>query len=188
MHHHIDKKSDLQLLWDSFLAGDDGAFSGLYEEFVRNLFSFGTTFTQDTELIKDCIQDVFIRLYNNRNNLGEVKNPKSYMLTALKNSLINEFDKRQTYRKFADAYGSGVDTEGSDTETAISKTIDTGAQGMITDFKSFLTMRQQEIIHYRFVEELSIEEISELLSINYQSVANIIQRSLKKIRKFYLKG
>ena len=47
---------------------------------------------------------------------------------------------------------------------------------------SLLTSRQKEIIYYRFIQEMSMEEICTLMDLNYQSAQNLIQRSLKKIR------
>ena len=48
---------------------------------------------------------------------------------------------------------------------------------------SVLTPRQKEIMYYRFVQELPMEDICRLMDLNYQSAQNLIQRSLKKIRE-----
>ena len=50
---------------------------------------------------------------------------------------------------------------------------------------SVLTPRQKEIMYYRFVQELPMEDICRLMDLNYQSAQNLIQRSLKKIRETY---
>lgn len=49
-----------------------------------------------------------------------------------------------------------------------------------------LTDRQREVIYHRFIEELSMEEIGVLMQMNTQSVQNLIQRSLKKMRESQL--
>ena len=56
-------------------------------------------------------------------------------------------------------------------------------QKTIRTVLSLLTDRQREIIYYSYIEELSIEEIAVLTGMNYQSVQNTIQRSLKRIRE-----
>jgi RNA polymerase sigma factor (sigma-70 family) len=182
----IKTTDDMKPLWGSFLSGNNGALSLIYKETVNNLFSFGATFTTDTELIKDCIQEIFIRIYQNRARLKSVENIKAYLLVSLKNALINEFGKRQTYQKFIDAYRVEEPDE-TEEERIITQESEIALRKTVAKYKSALSMRQQEIIHYRFVDELTIEEISELLNISYQSVANMIQRSLKKIRNLYLK-
>ena len=177
----------LMLVWNNFLSGNEKAFSELYEMLVRDLYAFGATQTAYTELIKDCIQDVFVRLYSEREELGSVTNVKIYILIALKNALKDAFKKKQTVRKYIDSYEDEEQTEDSIEEKIIAEETNTNLKNMVTKFKSVLSERQQEIIHLRFVEGLPIEEISKLLNINYQSVANSIQKSLQKIRTFYLK-
>ena len=184
---NYDTKDELTQHWSNFIRGDDDAFSKLYERLVRELFSFGTTFTADRELVKDCIQDVFFRIYQNRAQLTSVDNIKLYFLITLKNLLIDTFRKQQNYNKFLAVYDAEESLDDSQEERLIEQESHVFLHSQTEKYKSVLTMRQQEIIHYRFVDDLSIEEISKLLNINYQSVANIIQRSLKKIRKIYLK-
>ena len=49
-----------------------------------------------------------------------------------------------------------------------------------------LTSRQKEVIYYRYMENLSIQEIAGLMDMNYQSVQNLIQRSMEHLRKIYM--
>ena len=58
-------------------------------------------------------------------------------------------------------------------------------QKMINEILALLTPRQKEIIYYRFIQELSMDEICILMNLNYQSAQNLIQRSLKKVRQNY---
>ena len=184
-------KDDLMLYWNIFLSGNNDGFSKIYDMLIHDLFSFGTTLTSDTELVKDCIQDVFVRLYQNRKRLAPVDNIKVYLLIALKNALINEFKKQQVFQQHMDVYGVEEHKElldESEEERIIAQESDEAAKNKVAIYTSVLTKRQQEIIHYRFVDELTIEEIAKLLNVNYQSIANTIQRSLKKIRNIYLKN
>ena len=179
-------ENDLSL-WNSFLSGDDDAYAFIYKQHVQHLFSYGTSLTPDRELVKDCIQDVFIRMHNNRNQLGQTDNIRLYLLTALRNALFNAFKKENSYQRFVNIVEE-QNTIAAIEEEWIDRENETKQKERVAVLKASLTQRQQEIIHYRFVEELSIEEISKLLNINYQSVANIIQRALKKMRNFYIKS
>ena len=53
--------------WKLFLEGNDEAYSWLYTHHIQLLYQYGLQITPDTEVIKDCIQDVFIRIYKNKN-------------------------------------------------------------------------------------------------------------------------
>lgn len=51
---------------------------------------------------------------------------------------------------------------------------------------SALTPQQKRAVHYRYIDNLSISEISDVMNMSYQAVLNTIQRALKRIRTNYL--
>ena len=63
-------------------------FGLLYDKHVDNLFAFGSRFTNDREMIKDCIQDVFVKLYTKKSILDSVNNIDSYLYVSLKNRIL----------------------------------------------------------------------------------------------------
>lgn len=177
-------KSDDTSIWDSFLSGDDQAYECIYKQHIQKLFLYGTTLTKDEDLIKDCIQDVFIYMFKNRQHLGKVSNIRSYLVMALRNTMMNSYRKQNSYNKFKNS----LEKEYVDDDTAIEKMIEQENElkstEQINNLWLVMTDRQKEIIYYKFFEELSLEEISQRLGIEYHSVANVIQRALKKMRNF----
>ena len=47
-----------------------------------------------------------------------------------------------------------------------------------------LPPRQKEVMYYRYVEGMDLPDICKLMEMNYQSVQNLIQRSIKKVKGF----
>lgn len=184
---HPDSRDD-QSAWGKFISGDVKAYEVIYRQHIQILFTYGMTITNDVELVKDCIQDVFVKIYHNRQNLHQTNNIRMYLTTALKNTLFNAFRKQSYYKTIIES----VEIEESDNDIAIEKLISqekrTEQEKQVAICNSLLTQRQQEIIYYKFVEELSLKEISERLDISYHSVANIIQRAFRKIRLSYRKN
>lgn len=88
------------LLWKRFLSGDNEAYTCIYKRYVQVLFSSALQYTMDKELIKDCIQDVFEKLYKNRHKIKSTDNVKAYLFVILKNSLINALQKEKTYLQY----------------------------------------------------------------------------------------
>ena len=58
-------------------------------------------------------------------------------------------------------------------------------QATVHTMMSVLTDRQREIIYYRYIKEMSIDEISKVTDMNNQSVSNSIQRALGRIRDLF---
>ena len=74
-------------------------FTELYDKQIDNLFAFGTKFTSDREMIKDCIQDVFVKLYTKREELDSIGNIESYLYVSLRNRINDEFRRNQDNSK-----------------------------------------------------------------------------------------
>ncbi len=178
------REDESKIKWDLFLAGDNDAYCWIYKVYIQMLFRYGHRFTSDTELIKDCIQDVFTGLYKNRKQLVTPKNIKVYLLISLKNNLLNALyreDRFTPYNNETVSFTLGLTVE----EQYVNDEQQTNQQKKVQEILNVLTPRQKEIIYYRYIQELSFDEICIMMDMNYQSAQNLIQRSLKKIRDLY---
>lgn len=70
--------------WKLFLEGDDRAYSWIYTHYIQVLYNYGLQITPDSEIVKDCIQDVFVKIYKAKKKLTVPQNPKVYLMIALK--------------------------------------------------------------------------------------------------------
>jgi len=85
------KKTNLNFLWKSFLKGDDKSFSLIYQQHIDGLFLYGSKLCPDRELVRDCIQKVFIDLFIKRKKVSkEIANLKSYLFVSLRNGIIKK--------------------------------------------------------------------------------------------------
>ena len=184
MNPDIHTLSD-SLLWKRFLEGDSSAYTQIYNRTVQDLFRFGLLYTSDKELIKDCIHDVFVKIHMNRAKLAPTDNIAAYLTVALKNTLFNALKKTTDSLSF-DEIGEReetVDESPSTPETIyINNEQEKQVQATVHTMMSVLTDRQREIIYYRYIKEMSIDEISKVTDMNNQSVSNSIQRALGRIR------
>ena len=163
-----------------FLKGDKEAYSWIYQNNIQALYRYGLRFTGNTELIKDCVQEVFTTLYKNRKHLPVPENVKVYLFVSLKNNLIRMMQREAIYKD--DPESVPFSLEPTVEEQYIEQETQDIQQARLKEILSLLTPRQQEIIYYRYIQELSMDEICSIMNLNYQSAQNLIQRSLKKIR------
>lgn len=177
--HTIDED---QLLWRQLREGNAPALGNLLKKYYRILFHYATKFTKDTALAEDCIQDLFLKLWDRRVYLGDTASVKFYLLKALRNDLIKIQQKNYTR-------GECIDSEiETDPEEHIESRIIYQEGIQVTANKLQIHMarlpkRQREALYLRYYENLSYEEIAQMMSIHPQSVANLLQQSLKKIRE-----
>lgn len=175
-----EKNSD-QMIWESFLCGDDEAYTYIYRQYSQALYAYGMHFTSDKGLVEDCIQDVFIKIFQNRKHLQSTDNIKLYLFIALKNKLFNVFRKDIKYYQI-DSLEPVFTAEYTIEDEIIENEKEQFLNDKMIRMLDVLSPRQKEIIFYRFVEGLSYEEICKIMDMNYQSTQNLIQRSLKKLR------
>ena len=182
MQPHIEKD---RKLWQAYVNGDDKAFAQLYELYVESMFYYGLHFTELRDLIEDAIQDVFVNIYANRTKLKHIENVKVYLYVSLKNRLFALFDKDSKYFHL-DSMEPVFFAENSVEDNYIDLETDMEMKRAIRQMLQILSPRQREVVYYRFVEGMLYDEICELMQINYQSVRNLIHRSVNKIRETFL--
>ncbi|MDR1202879.1 MAG: sigma-70 family RNA polymerase sigma factor [Tannerellaceae bacterium] len=169
--------------WARFIAGDKEAYGWIYRTNIQELYRYGLRFTNNTELIKDCIQEVFTTIYKNRKRLPVPDNVNVYLFVSLKNNLIRTMQRESFYKD--DPEPVPFSLEPTVEEQYIEQETQGLRQKQLKEILSFLPPRQQEILYYRYIKELSLDEICSIMSLNYQSAQNLIQRSLKKIREAF---
>lgn len=171
------------VLWNKFREGDDEAFSSLFSLYFSSLCQYGVRFDVSEDLVKDCIQDIFIHLYSH-GNLPAVDNPKFYLFRALKNSILNKLTKEKrmlTVSMNKLPFIAEYEMNHVDIISEEADEIDLVAH--IQKVLTLLPPRQKEAIYLRFQQNMSYEEISEMLKMNYQSTRNLVFRAIQNLRK-----
>ena len=165
----------------SFQAGNMAAFSQLYDLHINILFNYGLKLTIDKELLKDCIHDIFVKLYTKKDELGTIDNLKSYLFISLKNKLCDELRKRMYMSDTAIEDVNAVaptDVEDDYMEEEQRK----NEFSLVKSLLDQLSPRQREALTLYYIEEKKYEDICEIMNMNYQSVRNLMHRGLTKLR------
>jgi RNA polymerase sigma factor (sigma-70 family) len=170
------------ILWKSFREGDDACYEAIYRRYIGILFNYGMQISSNADFVQDAIQDLFVKLYTNRAGLNETVNLKFYLFTSLKHNMYNTLRREVEYECIENYQTSEIPDNTA--ERKVTEQLDQQElSNSIDSYFSELTSRQREVMYCRFVQDLSIEEISLLMDMNYQSVQNIIQRSIKRIKQ-----
>jgi RNA polymerase sigma factor (sigma-70 family) len=171
---------DAQALWYSFQSGDRRAFAYVYQSNIHHLIRYGYKITGDKQVIQDCIQDLFMELWDRRERLAEVRSLKYYLFKSLRYKIIRHLRddnterlENQDYCFESDHFEYRVIREESGTQES------QRLQAAIAK----LPRRQKEAIHLRYFEEMSNEEVADLMGVNYQSACKFIYTALRNLRE-----
>lgn len=170
------------VLWDLILKGDMKAMSLLYKKHYELLLNFGLKYTLDEEFVKDCIQDVFVKLCTSK-RLSSTKYVRSYLLTSLKHIIFDKLSSLKVTEELDEHFFELEIEENSVLETLF-KDNDEDLQlskKLINAYKS-LPDNQRMAIYLRYVRGLSYKEMAIVLNVNPQSSMNLVSRALTSLR------
>jgi RNA polymerase sigma factor (sigma-70 family) len=170
-------------VWNSFRKGSDAAFASIYRQHVKVLFAYGIKIVKDRAVVEDCIHDLFIELWDRKVFLSSTDSIKLYLFKGLKRKILKVIEKNNRYcakEELTEEYNFTI--EFSHEATLIEHQLTLEQEARLKQAIDKLSKHQREIIFLRFYAALSYEEIASLMCINYQSVKNLVFRSMKTLR------
>jgi RNA polymerase sigma factor (sigma-70 family) len=172
------------IIWNRFKDGDIDALTKLYKTYTNELYAYGLKLINDEDLVKDCIQEVFIHLIDKRDSLQVTSKIHLYLFKSLRNKLFEESRSKNKRQHILKLQVSENDPFESSTEQQIIESEEKKNNHVeINSAIHKLTDRQQEVIFLKFTEGFSYDEIAETLNIDIASVRTLVYRSLKSIKK-----
>jgi len=172
---------ELEVWWQRSLEGDTDAFHRIHRELFQGLFNYSLKVLQDSELAGDAVQELFIKIWMKRSSIGRIRKVKPYFFTALRRQILN---KLRNLRLHDMNIGSmpQPDIDFSPEEIVIRKEEYGSLQGRIVELLNELPQRQKEVIYLHYFEDMDYTQIAEVMGIRYQSVLNLTQKALQKLR------
>ena len=178
---------DELLLWNDLRNGDEGALAQLLRLYAKSLISYGRKLVNDDALIEDCIQEVFIQLWQYHQNLkADVGSVKAYLFAAVRRRIITELKKKETVSlEEQSSTESYFDIDFSIEEKIVKDETELQRVRLINQHLNHLSKRQKEVVYLKFYKELSNQEIAETMGVKYQSVSNLVHEALTLLRTLF---
>jgi RNA polymerase sigma factor (sigma-70 family) len=171
-------------IWQSFLDGDPEALTYIYQCHYKKLVKYGAKLSADEEFVEDCIQDVFLQLWKNKESIGKTESIRFYLLKALRRRITKDFLKKR--------FTADIDERGDDYHFIVEYSVEDllmqeeGAENLkhqLVRALNHLTDRQKEAIYLKFYQELEYAEIASVMNINNQSIRTLVYQGIKLLRE-----
>lgn len=180
----VNSKETDTIIWGAFKKGNRQAFNYIFEKYVRTLCAYGNKMTKDQGAVEDCIQDLFIELWNKKNILSDTDSIKYYLLKSLRRRIIRRLslDKRYSGQPLhQDDDHAGIDF--SVEFKIIQEQTDHEQQLQLQKALNQLSKRQREAIYLKFYQRISYDEVASILNLNIKSAYNLIGKAIDSLRK-----
>ena len=126
---------------------------------------------------EDVLQELFLKLWKNRDSLDGIQNPKAYAMTLLRNLC---FDRIRQMQKFEDVQISEQTGGSYDASTEMDQK--ERLEKVLAAVKS-LPDKQRQVLILRTIKGLSYEEIAEKTGINYLALRVLLSRARQTLKK-----
>ncbi|MGN6494297.1 MAG: RNA polymerase sigma-70 factor [Agriterribacter sp.] len=161
------------------LFDDQLAFQQLFRIYYTGLFQFSASMVKVKEIAEEIVEDVFVKVWDNRRDLEKIDNLRIYLYVAVKNQSLN----------FINRQGSKTLVELNDLDVVCRELVPSPEDLMVA---SEMLQAVNKAIHelppkcrivYKLVKEdgLQYKEVAEILSISPRTVENHIALAIKKI-------
>lgn len=171
--------------WKLFCDGSEAAFVKIYNHYFHMLYNLGRQFSGDTELLKDVLQETFIKIREKRSKLHKVVSAKAFLIKCYRNNILSEQKKRKknmTLNFSATPYAFHLTP--SHESVLINRRFESDQIKLIQDSLNKLTRRQREAIYYLYYNGLTYDQIKDVMGFSsVRAARNLIYRSLTELKK-----
>lgn len=166
------------ILWKKFLDGDKKALSQIFRIYFDDLFSYGMKISNSTEIVEDSMQDMFLKLWKNRENLSEISNIKLYLFKALRHRIFDNLNWKSRFISTKIPNEELFDFEFSHEDFLINEQLDIEKREKLINILNQLSKSQKEAIYLRYFKNYDIKLIAKIMNINLQSARNALYRGI----------
>jgi len=160
--------------------GDREAFTVLYRRYWEQLFITAAKALRSKEEAADVVQDVFLSLWNRRNELKVQGSLTAYLHTSVRYKCINYIEKNITRRDYLLLLAK-VEVSSSSTNAEINLQLKEMRQA-VSNTIAKMPAKMQQVYKLSRQEHLSYKEIAECMNISVETVKKHIQHALHLIR------
>jgi RNA polymerase sigma-70 factor (family 1) len=149
----------------------------------KKLLRFATQFLKDEDEAKDVVQDVFLKLWQKRDELEKVENIEAFAMKMTRNRCLDVIRATKTIPISAE-----TDRKMKEETVDVHKHVEfTESANQIKKLINQLPDLQRTVMYLRDIEQLSYDEIAETTELQLNAIRVNLSRARKKVRDEFLK-
>ncbi|MGD9898408.1 MAG: RNA polymerase sigma factor [Calditrichaceae bacterium] len=183
----VGKMSDTHLVQASLK--DKDYFYHLMNRYEARLLIYINRITNvNKDEAADLLQEIFIKVYRNLNSFSQKLSFSSWIYRIARNEIINHYHKNNSRASITESFSTNEDVKVlneiiSPSPDSHSKYIEQECTRKINNALYKLPEKYREVLVLHYLENLSYDEISDILQKPAGTIASLINRGKSKFRK-----
>lgn len=158
-------------------SGDRAAFEEAFRTHYRPLCAFAGTYLKDRDRSEDLVQELFVKLWNERERLNVTGSLKAYLFSAVRNRSLNELEKVVRMKPLNENLHDTPQIE------ALAEEDHAWRSARVLAAIEALPEERRKVFKLSRNEGLKYQEIAERLGISVKTVENQMGKALKTLRE-----
>lgn len=175
---HIKTETELLLRLQQ---GDKEAFAVFFNQYKDKLYAFLVGIIRSEDQAYDLLQDLFLKVWQNREALADVDNINAYLYSIARNSAFDNLRRFSKETLILEELAQSGRTALDPTPADILIEKELGER--IAAAVKRLSPQQQKVYVLRKEKGLQYEEIAQLLDLSVSTIKNHMKRALENLRK-----
>lgn len=174
-------QSDLYL-FEKVKSGDQKSFDLLFQKYYNSLCNYAYLYLKENAQTQELVADVYLKIWNNRQNIEIRTNLKSYFLRSTHNEVVSYLRKSRLKTVSLDQNIETIEEVDVSPETLLIN------QEICNQFAKMIgKLPKQAGVVFRLhkVEGLTYKQVAEVLELSLKTVENHMGRALKMMRSMY---
>lgn len=169
------------LLLERVFAGDALAFNQMYKQTNKNIYNAVMAYVKNEHVAIELVQQVYVKLWNNRQKLKEVRSLKDYLFILARNLTLDYFKKVTIETRFFAEFSS---RENSSVSTTDEKMEQLEYDKLLNNAIAQLPPQQKKVWLLINEEELSYADTAVKMNISRLTVKRHLELSRKSVRDY----
>ena len=158
--------------------GQERAFDFVFRKYYKSLCAQANSYVKDLDKAQSLVQDCFVKLWNNRNDLDRVNRLAPYLSLMVRNKCIDYLRTKKSVESINESEHLGE----SDIHTENTVNFHEFEERLIVAL-AVMPERSRMAFEFSRFEGLSYKEIADKMGITVKAVERLIGRALKTLRK-----
>jgi RNA polymerase sigma-70 factor (ECF subfamily) len=159
--------------------GNQRAYTEIFERYSKVLVNHAYKLLGNRDQANDVVQEVFLSIWNKRNEIVLTGSLSSYLYKATKNRILNHIAHEKVVSNYADSISNFIENDYIPSDANLREQ---ELEAIIVKEIALLPEKMREVFLLRKMEDLSYEEIALQLNITDKTAKQQVYNSLKILR------